>query len=201
MIVPMTWIAAVLTFAWPYAKTKGALVAIAVLYGCVPPPVFLLSITLWTNKPLSFFLSCSGSWSNAAFVSSFNMPLYEMGQMGDVGRRIGTVMMFSALGALVGPPISGAILRASGGLEGVSYYAGMCSIIRDPFRVLRVRSAHFASRSGSCSFLLGFLFVFNALRSFHSLEMNVSGSVSIPSILLSFNASMHQIRDGHGYLE
>ena len=56
------------------------------------------------------------------------MPLYEMGEMGDVGRRIGTVMMFSALGALIGPPISGAILKASGGLEGVSYYAGKCSI-------------------------------------------------------------------------
>lgn len=39
-------------------------------------------------------------------------------------------MMFSALGALIGPPISGAILKASGGLEGVSYYAGKCSIDR-----------------------------------------------------------------------
>lgn len=52
------------------------------------------------------------------------MPLYDMGEMGDVGRRIGTVMMFSAVGALVGPPISGAILNQTGGLEAVSYYAG-----------------------------------------------------------------------------
>lgn len=95
-MVPMTWIAAGLTFAWPYARSQSSLIAIAVLYGL----------------------------SNAAFVSSFNMPLYDMGEMGDVGRRIGTVMMFSAVGALVGPPISGAILNKTGGLEAVSYYAG-----------------------------------------------------------------------------
>ncbi|KAJ3528867.1 hypothetical protein NMY22_g9234 [Coprinellus aureogranulatus] len=70
--------------------------------------------------------------SNAAFVSSFNMPLYEMGEMGDVGRRIGTVMMFSAVGGLVGPPISGAILNRTGGLEASVFpcYApslGFCS--------------------------------------------------------------------------
>lgn len=96
IIVPMTWIAAILTFAWPYAQSQSSLIAIAVLYGL----------------------------SNAAFVSSFNVPLYEMGEMGDVGRRIGTVMMFNAAGGLLGPPISGAIFNKTGGLEAVSYYAG-----------------------------------------------------------------------------
>lgn len=101
VIVPMTWIAAALTFAWPYARTQSTLIAIAVLYGI----------------------------SNAAFVSSFNIPLYMMGEMGDVGRRMGTVMMFSAVGALVGPPISGAINRATGSLEAVSYYAGSAILL------------------------------------------------------------------------
>lgn len=39
-------------------------------------------------------------------------------------------MMFSAVGALVGPPISGAIYRAAGELEAVSYYAGECMFLR-----------------------------------------------------------------------
>ncbi|KAG2019623.1 monocarboxylate permease [Coprinopsis cinerea AmutBmut pab1-1] len=101
VIVPMTWIAAALTFAWPYAKTKGALVALAILYG----------------------------FSNSAFVSAFNLPLYFLGEMGDIGRRVGTVCMFTAIGALVGPPISGAIYNASGGFHAVSYYAGSAILL------------------------------------------------------------------------
>ena len=53
------------------------------------------------------------------------MPVFALGEMGDVGRRLGTVMMFTAVGTLCGPPISGAIFRASGGFNTVSYYAGM----------------------------------------------------------------------------
>jgi len=98
VIVPATWIAAALTFAWPHAQTKGSLVVIAILYGA----------------------------SNAAFVAAFNLPLYMMGEMGDAGRRMGTVLFFSAIGALVGPPISGAIFKRTGGFEAVSYYAGQC---------------------------------------------------------------------------
>ncbi|TFK19145.1 MFS general substrate transporter [Coprinopsis marcescibilis] len=101
VIVPMTWLAAGLTFAWPFAKTKGSLIALAVLYG----------------------------FTNSSFVSAFNMPLYTLGEMGDVGRRVGMVMVFTAVGALIGPPISGAIYRESGGFEAVSYYAGTAIII------------------------------------------------------------------------
>jgi MFS transporter, MCT family, solute carrier family 16 (monocarboxylic acid transporters), member 10 len=54
------------------------------------------------------------------------MPLYTLGEMGDIGRRVGTVMMFTAVGSLVGPPISGAIYKKTGGFESVSYYAGAC---------------------------------------------------------------------------
>lgn len=52
------------------------------------------------------------------------MPLYELGEISDLGRRIGMVMSISAIGALAGPPISGAINTASGGYELVGYYAG-----------------------------------------------------------------------------
>lgn len=48
----------------------------------------------------------------------------EMGGTGDVGRRIGMFMSILALGALAGPPISGAINTATGGFQAVGYYAG-----------------------------------------------------------------------------
>ncbi|KAJ7580774.1 major facilitator superfamily domain-containing protein [Mycena floridula] len=95
-IAPMTIAAAVLTYAWPFATTQGSLIIIAILYG--------------------FF--------SGAFVSTFLTPLYELGDISDVGRRTGMVMSIVALGALAGPPISGAINKASGGYEAVGYYAG-----------------------------------------------------------------------------
>lgn len=48
----------------------------------------------------------------------------ELGATDDVGRRLGMLMSILALGALAGPPISGAINTASGGFEVVGYYAG-----------------------------------------------------------------------------
>ncbi|KAG2019622.1 monocarboxylate permease [Coprinopsis cinerea AmutBmut pab1-1] len=101
VIVPFTLSAAILTFAWPYATTKGSLIALAVLYGMC----------------------------NSAFASVFNLPLYTLGDMGDVGRRVGIVMFFTSIGALVGPPISGALYDKTGGMHAVSYYAGGAIIL------------------------------------------------------------------------
>jgi hypothetical protein len=64
------------------------------------------------------------SFTSSAYVSAFNMPLYDMGVIEDIGRRMGTVMAFAALGALAGPPISGAINTSTGSIKAVSYYAG-----------------------------------------------------------------------------
>lgn len=55
----------------------------------------------------------------------------DFGETADVGRRIGMMMSFLSIGALAGPPISGAINTATGGFEAVGYYAGM----RDEHRV------------------------------------------------------------------
>lgn len=55
------------------------------------------------------------------------MPIYKMGEMGDIGRRLGTTMIFTAVGGLCGPPISGAIKGPSGDLKFMSYYAGVCN--------------------------------------------------------------------------
>ena len=48
-----------------------------------------------------------------------------MGDGHDAGRRVGTAMTAIALGAITGPPISGAIAQATGGFEAVGYYAGI----------------------------------------------------------------------------
>lgn len=48
----------------------------------------------------------------------------DMGDTNDVGRRVGMFMSILALGALAGPPISGAINTATGGFKAVGYFAG-----------------------------------------------------------------------------
>ncbi|KAJ7504172.1 major facilitator superfamily domain-containing protein [Mycena galericulata] len=96
VLIPMTFIAAGMTFAWPYARTESALIAIAALYGVV-----------------------SGS-----YVSTFPLPVFALGDVADVGRRTGMALTVAALGALAGPPISGAINTATGGFKAVGYYAG-----------------------------------------------------------------------------
>jgi len=62
---------------------------------------------------------CSG-----VYVSLLANPIMEMGEPWDVGRRTGMFMSISAVGALTGPPISGAIRSATGDFKAVGYYAG-----------------------------------------------------------------------------
>jgi MFS transporter, MCT family, solute carrier family 16 (monocarboxylic acid transporters), member 10 len=54
------------------------------------------------------------------------MPVIAFGDIDDVGRRVGMALAVLATGALAGPPISGAINRATGGFKFVGYYAGLC---------------------------------------------------------------------------
>ena len=94
---PLTLLCAIMTYAWPFATTKGSLIAIGIIYGF-----------------------CSG-----AYVSLLLVPLVMMGDMHDAGRRSGTALTVVALGAVAGPPISGAIAQATGGFKAVGYYAGI----------------------------------------------------------------------------
>ncbi|EIW84681.1 MFS general substrate transporter [Coniophora puteana RWD-64-598 SS2] len=96
IMTPFTVVAGVLTFAWPFARTQGSLIAVAVIYGG----------------------SCG------AYVSLCSAPAILMGETGDVGRRVGMFFTISAVGAVAGPPISGAINSATGGFEDVGWYAG-----------------------------------------------------------------------------
>ncbi|KAJ7671825.1 major facilitator superfamily domain-containing protein [Mycena rosella] len=101
ILAPMTLIAAGMTFAWPHARTEASLIVIAVFYGIV----------------------------SGTYVSTFPLPLFALGDISDIGRRTGMSLTISAFGALVGPPISGAINRATGGFEAVGYYAGSTIVL------------------------------------------------------------------------
>ncbi|KAG6816512.1 hypothetical protein H0H87_005514 [Tephrocybe sp. NHM501043] len=96
IMIPFTATAGVLTYAWPFARTQGSLIAVIVIYG----------------------------FSSGAYVSLISNPMMELGATDDLGRRLGMFMSIFALGALAGPPISGAINTATGGFKVVGYYAG-----------------------------------------------------------------------------
>ena len=112
VMIPFTGVAGLMTYAWPFAKSEKALIAITVIYG----------------------------FSSGSYVSLLANPMMDMGDTGDVGRRVGMFMTVLALGALAGPPISGAIWTASGGQTAVGYYAGrLARLIPSP----RMRSDDF----------------------------------------------------------
>ncbi|KAJ7624332.1 MFS general substrate transporter [Mycena polygramma] len=96
VMIPGTFLAAIVTYAWPFAQTLPSLVAIAIIYG----------------------------FASGIFVGLQAVPLIHMGDMSDVGRRTGTLFSILAVSALAGPPISGAIASASGDYKAVGYYAG-----------------------------------------------------------------------------
>ncbi|RDX51747.1 MFS general substrate transporter [Lentinus brumalis] len=102
ILIPSTFIAGVMTYAWPFATTKGPLIAIAVFYG-----IF-----------------------SGVFVAIMGQPAVRMGDVADVGRRVGMSLTIMSLGALAGPPISGAILdHAANDFKPVGYYAGTAVMV------------------------------------------------------------------------
>ncbi|KAJ3993903.1 major facilitator superfamily domain-containing protein [Lentinula boryana] len=104
-IAPTTFLAGIITFAWPFATSGSSLTAIAVLYG----------------------------FTSGTVISGLVIPVFLLGDVSDIGRRTGMVMSLGALGGLFGAPISGAINRASGGFEDVGCFAGSMLIIAGIF--------------------------------------------------------------------
>ncbi|KAF9518774.1 hypothetical protein BS47DRAFT_1325097 [Hydnum rufescens UP504] len=103
LLIIFTFIAAVMTIAWPFAKTFGNLLAISIVYGA----------------------------STGAYMSLMALPVAKpsMGGQGDIGRRTGMVFTVCSIGALCGPPISGLIEARTGGYIAVGYYAGSVTIL------------------------------------------------------------------------
>jgi hypothetical protein len=59
-----------------------------------------------------------------AYTSLFQMPLYDLGDIDDLGCHGGMCLMFCAIGTMVGPPISGVINNTMSGFITVRFYAG-----------------------------------------------------------------------------
>ncbi|GJE96906.1 MFS general substrate transporter [Phanerochaete sordida] len=91
-----TFIAGIMTYAWPYATGAGALVIVALIYGA----------------------------ASGVFVGIFATPLAEMGDIQDFGQRMGLFLTTMSFGAVAGPPISGAIAGTNGNFDMVGVYAG-----------------------------------------------------------------------------
>src|SRR6266852_3024596 len=100
-MTPSVFVAGILTFLWPHVHGTGALVSVALLYGA----------------------------SIGAFASLIGAPMMALGDSADVGRRTGMYLTILSFGSLMGPPISGAINRATGGYSVVGIYAGQSSYI------------------------------------------------------------------------
>ncbi|KIM56189.1 hypothetical protein SCLCIDRAFT_133204 [Scleroderma citrinum Foug A] len=105
VIIPFTAAAGVITLAWPFATSQSSLIGVSVVYGV----------------------------ALGAYVSLLVAPVFAMGEVGDVGRRTGMFLTVTALGMLIGPPISGAINARTGGFKEVAYYAGESLVAAFPF--------------------------------------------------------------------
>ncbi|KAJ6553884.1 MFS general substrate transporter [Mycena sp. CBHHK59/15] len=101
VMIPGTLLAAIVTYAWPFAGSLRSLVAVSIIYG----------------------------FASGIFVGLQAVPLIHMGDMSDVGRRTGTLFSILSISALAGPPISGAIASVTGDYKAVGYYAGSAMMV------------------------------------------------------------------------
>ncbi|PIL24396.1 MFS general substrate transporter [Ganoderma sinense ZZ0214-1] len=101
VMTPATLMAGIMTYIWPFATSTGGNIAVAVVYG-----IF-----------------------QGVFVSQIAAPIVRMGRTEDVGLRIGMNFTVIALGAVAGPPISGAINTATGGFKFTGIFAGSAVVV------------------------------------------------------------------------
>lgn len=121
VMIPFTGVAGILTFAWPYASTQGALIGISVIYG----------------------------FASGTYISLLVAPPMAMGDVGDVGRRVGMFLTIAALGALLGTPISGMINARTGGFKDPGFYAGAI-VMFSVLLLFVVRYLHLRRLYGKC---------------------------------------------------
>ncbi|KAF8606219.1 MFS general substrate transporter [Ceratobasidium sp. AG-I] len=113
ILIPSTLVAGILTYAWPFAHGTSSLVVVACIYG----------------------IACG------VYVGMLHAPVAKMGEMEDVGRRTGMLMTVVSVGAVAGPPISGAIRDSTGSFVAVGYYAGSMIV----FCVLLIAGVKYAA--------------------------------------------------------
>jgi predicted MFS family arabinose efflux permease len=99
----------------------------SVLIFCVWLPPTALDVT--SEAALTVFAVLFGFWSGAA-ISLTPVCIAQVSEVGEIGRRVGTTFSISSFGALVGVPIGGAIVDASGGgYLGLVVFSGGCYVL------------------------------------------------------------------------
>ncbi|KAI0780472.1 MFS general substrate transporter [Trametes elegans] len=121
VMTPATFVAGILTYAWPFANSIASNVVVAIIYGC----------------------------ASGVYVSLLAAPVVRMGKTHDVGVRIGMSMTVVALGAVAGPPISGAINASTGTYTYTGVYAGSAVMVACCF-MLATRIAIIGKIWGKC---------------------------------------------------
>ncbi|KAL7417054.1 major facilitator superfamily domain-containing protein [Mrakia frigida] len=96
ILIPFSAISGILIFAWPYCVSKASLIVFSALMGI----------------------------ATGAFVSLFSPGVAQLGETHDIGRRMGMLTTCLAAAALIGPPISGAILSKTESFLSVASFAG-----------------------------------------------------------------------------
>lgn len=140
VMIPFTAATAIITYAWPFARTEASLIVVTILYGCVSLHLSIAPLPFLHSSHFTllhaFIIHCNSHtpsftfrFASGSYVSLLSNPVMEFGDTGDVGRRVGMMMSILAIGAVGGPPISGAINTATGGFEAVGYYAGSVVIV------------------------------------------------------------------------
>ena len=71
--------------------------------------------------------------SSGVYVSLLTAPIVRMSKTQEVGVRAGMSMTLVALGAIAGPPVSGAINGATGGFVFTGVFAGGLFLMSDSF--------------------------------------------------------------------
>jgi len=98
-----------------------------ILVFCIWLPPTALDVT--SEAALTIFAVLFGFWSGAA-ISLTPVCIAQVSEVGEIGRRVGTTFSISSFGALIGVPIGGAIVDASGGgYMGLVVFAGGCYVL------------------------------------------------------------------------
>ncbi|KAH8834613.1 major facilitator superfamily domain-containing protein [Flagelloscypha sp. PMI_526] len=97
VVIPSLFASAAVSFGFPFATTKSHFIAIGVMYGI----------------------------SSGAFITTYMPPIYDFGEMKDLGKRVGMAMTCLSLASLSGTPIAGALISRYG-YEAAGYFSGAC---------------------------------------------------------------------------
>ncbi len=100
-LIAATLATGVIVFAWPFAESTGAIIAIAIVFG------------FWSGAIIS--------GGTVAFTLCTDSPK-------NLGTYLGIGMALASFSALLGPPVSGALVDRYGGFSQAAYFSGSLTL-------------------------------------------------------------------------